>query len=865
MIKTIRCGQEDILDRKLAILIPEKDMELALLTEHYVQPLVALGIPEDDIIFISLEKDKNGKAPVGKVMRPCLLAISKIIRPLGVHHVLCCDAAYFKPLAKVTKTEAHLGYPCPSIFAFAHAFICPNYRSLFYNPDNQTKIDMALQAVAQDILGTGGLFDEDILVDPVYPVSNSEIAAALLSLQERPALSCDIETFSLKVSQASLGTISFGIDETTGVAFHVGDNGAVRELLKNFFLNYKGKLIFHGSTFDCKVLIWELFMEHPRDIKGMLTGLHVMFQRLEDTKIIAYLALNATTGVSLGLKDLAFGYTGNYAVNVKDITQIDPVKLLEYNLVDCAATWWVYKKHMPTVQDGLETLYRKLFLPALKVITQMELCGMPVNLAQILDAESKLDAIATEHYDAIMSNPLVIAFHDVFRDKLARDATAKLKKLVKTREDFLDEEFNPNSGPQLCMLLHDWLELPVLDTTDTGLPSTKGDTLEALRERVKNSRKWSGKGYEDLLEHIIELHDVNKILNTFIPAFKEHSIGEEAWHFLQGCFNLGGTKSGRLSSSDPNLTNIPSTGTQYATLVKECFEAPLFPTEGSPEGWLMVGADFRSLEDMISALQTKDPNKLKIYTDGYDGHCLRAYTYFGDQMPDIIPDNVESINSIQTLYPELRQLSKSPTFLLTYMGTAHGLKKQFGFTTEVAERIEKEYHELYQVSDEWVMDQVKKASKTGYVELAFGLRLRTPILPQVVVGSDTLPYQAKKEVKTAGNALGQSYGLLNTRSSNEFMERVWNSQYAHQILPTCQIHDSQYFMIRNTLECIKWVNDNLIECMEWNELDAIQHPTIKLGAQMEIYTPNWASKIQIPNRASISDIRKILEPAPPGE
>ena len=75
----------------------------------------------------------------------------------------------------------------------------------------------------------------------------------------------------------------------------------------------------------------------------------------------------------------------------------------------------------------------------------------------------------------------------------------------------------------------------------------------------------------------------------------------------------------------------------------------------------MVGADFNSLEEKISALTTKDPNKLKIYTDGYDGHCLRAYYYFKHLMPDIV-ESVESINSIEHKYPDKRQKSKQCFF-----------------------------------------------------------------------------------------------------------------------------------------------------------------------------------------------------------
>ena len=74
------------------------------------------------------------------------------------------------------------------------------------------------------------------------------------------------------------------------------------------------------------------------------------------------------------------------------------------------------------------------------------------------------------------------------------------------------------------------------------------------------------------------------------------------------------------------MQQIPANST-FGKLIKSCFAAP--------EGWLFVGADFASLEDRISALTTKDPNKLNVYTMGFDGHSLRAYAYFKDDMPDV--------------------------------------------------------------------------------------------------------------------------------------------------------------------------------------------------------------------------------------
>jgi DNA polymerase-1 len=133
-----------------------------------------------------------------------------------------------------------------------------------------------------------------------------------------------------------------------------------------------------------------------------------------------------------------------------------------------------------------------------------------------------------------------------------------------------------------------------------------------------------------ILKHLKALNEVDKIRSTFIPAFEQKTYKhKDSWN-LHGNFKLGGTVSGRLSSSAPNMMNLPSTGTVYAKQIKRCFKAP--------KGYLMVGADFSSLEDRISALLTKDPNKLSVYSEGFDGHALRAYAYFKNQMPDIVEE-----------------------------------------------------------------------------------------------------------------------------------------------------------------------------------------------------------------------------------
>lgn len=245
-------------------------------------------------------------------------------------------------------------------------------------------------------------------------------------------------------------------------------------------------------------------------------------------------------------------------------------------------------------------------------------------------------------------------------------------------------------------------------------------------------------------------------------------------------------------------------------------------------------------------------------TDGYDGHSLRAFTYFGDQMPDIDPNSVNSINSIQKKYNSLRQDSKAPTFALTYQGKYITLMNNCGFTKEVAQKIEAKYHELYVVSDKWVDDKLNQASKDGYVTVAFGLRVRTPLLHQVIRGTRKTPFAAEAEGRTAGNALGQSYCLLNSRAGSEFMDKVRKSKYRLDIRICAQIHDANYLLVRDDLETVMFANEHLIEACEWQDSPEIAHDEVKLGGEFTIFYPNWSKEIGIPNKASKEDILNII-------
>lgn len=244
-------------------------------------------------------------------------------------------------------------------------------------------------------------------------------------------------------------------------------------------------------------------------------------------------------------------------------------------------------------------------------------------------------------------------------------------------------------------------------------------------------------------------------------------------------------------------------------------------------------------------------------TSGYDGHSLRAKYYYPDtvKLPD---DSVATVNNVAKLYPEERQSSKAPTFALTYQGTYKTLMANCGFDTHTAQQIEANYHQLYEVSDKWVSERLLEASKQGYVVLCFGLRLHTPYLANYASHSG---YKSvvEQERRSAGNALGQSYCMLTMRAANAVLDRILNSEYALDISPSVYIHDALYFMWKDKPEVTKFLNDVLIQEMEWQDWEPIKHDKVHLSAELEVYKQGWDKPISIPNKVSLEEIQKILE------
>lgn len=783
-------------------------------------------------IIFDVAKLRDGKVPADEKREWANLAKDTLEK---YEYVLIADSDWFKVLTKNSKAETTLGMVQNSPNFNSKVFYCPSQYIYQIDPEkHQNQFKSVLEGILKDSQGKSTIIEPEIHSQK-YPMTIDEIKKELDKLLDEPMLFSDIEAKSLKVTEAGIYTIGFSKNKHEGIAFPVDaipeQSEKVRELLKQFFEKYQGKLVFHKANYDVAVLNYTLFQKDLFDIKGQLNGLNTFFRnnRIDDTLIITYLATNSCSGNILGLKELAQPYCGDWAVEVSDVTKVSLDKLLQYNLIDCLATAYVYETYYPKmVEDVQEQLYKQFMLPTLKTNIRCQLNGLPINHNEVLKFQAKLNQEESELESFIRGSKVVKNAEQLLAEDRTIKRNAKLKRKQTTVEDNY-ELINLHSGDQLRVLVYEVMQLPVIETTDSGLPSTSKDVLKDLINHTSNQE------YKDILQALCDLTDVTKITTAFIPVFLE------AKDRVLGYLNLGSTVSGRLSASNPNTQQFPSTGSRFSKPTKKCFQ--------STDEWLFIGLDFSSLEDRISALTTKDPNKLDVYLKNYDGHSLRAWYYY-PELQHIDVNDVEAVNNIANTHKHLRQESKAPTFALTYQGTYLTLINNCGFSEDKAKAIEEAYHKMYAVSDEWVQSKIKQACINGYVTTGFGLKVRTPILKQVGYNNISTNRIASQEMRTAGNALGQGWGVLNDRLMNSLMETVDKEGLSLDILPVNKIHDASYYLIKNDVSLLTWFNREVVKEAYWNNHPDIYHPEVGLGGQLDIFYPDWSTPLTLPENCT---------------
>ena len=186
---------------------------------------------------------------------------------------------------------------------------------------------------------------------------------------------------------------------------------------------------------------------------------------------------------------------------------------------------------------------------------------------------------------------------------------------------------------------------------------------------------------------------------------------------------------------------------------------------------------------------------------------------------------------------------------LNYGATEYAVSNSLGITKEEALKIIDGYWKLFKVTKQFIDKSEKFILKNGFIQGAFGLKLRGDLKN---ITDDT---KYASTLRTMNNMQIQSFGLLLTRALNEFQKRVEEAGLEEEVVLFNSIHDAAYLYIKKDVDIVHWVNENIVECFLWDyDTDWI----VKMGAELEI-GDNLAEVVELPNKASVSEIEKIVE------
>ncbi|MEH6811568.1 MAG: DNA polymerase I [Motiliproteus sp.] len=273
--------------------------------------------------------------------------------------------------------------------------------------------------------------------------------------------------------------------------------------------------------------------------------------------------------------------------------------------------------------------------------------------------------------------------------KQSHELSQRLTILEREAHDLAGEPFNLNSPKQLQEILFERLKLPVIKKTPKGAPSTAEDVLAELALDYP------------LPKLVLEYRSLSKLKSTYtdkLPLMINAATGR-----IHTSYHQAVTATGRLSSSDPNLQNIP-VRSQEGRRIRQAFVAP--------EGYKMVAADYSQIELRIMAHLSQDKGLLDAFAHGEDVHKATAAEVF--KVP------LESVSNDQ------RRSAKAINFGLIYGMSAFGLAKQLGISRKDAARYIEHYFETYPGVQNYMDDIRSQASENGYVETLRGRRLYLP-------------------------------------------------------------------------------------------------------------------------------------------
>lgn len=507
---------------------------------------------------------------------------------------------------------------------------------------------------------------EELKGDVDYHLVTDE--AALRALVERlreeaEVLAFDTETTSTNVMRAELVGIS--LTHTPGEAWYIplqAPVGAVT-LAPDVVQHHLGPLLAdpdlpkcgHNLKYDLEILR-----------RAEFTVRNLAF----DTMIAEWLINPASP--NLGLKNLAWARLGVQMTPIKELIgsgrsqitmdEVPLKKAAPYACADADLSLQLVEKLRPDLEEHQQMdLFQEMEMPLIPVLADMEMLGVKLDQAWLETLSEELEL------------------------RLARQE-GEIYALA-------GREFNVNSPQQLSEVLFDVLNLPTqgLRKTKSGYYSTRAAVLDRLSDA------------HPIIEHILAYRSLAKLKSTYVDALAELQNPETGR--VHTSFNQVATVTGRLSSSDPNLQNIPIR-TEEGRRVRRAFVAE--------EGCLLIGVDYSQVELRVMAHVSEDPALIGAFQRGEDVHATTAAAVFGVPLEQVDYD--------------MRRIAKAVNFGLIYGQSAYGLSRQIGVSVNEAETFIRRYFQRFPRVKAYMEQMKKEAVERGYVETLLHRRRYFPEL-----------------------------------------------------------------------------------------------------------------------------------------
>jgi DNA polymerase-1 len=479
-------------------------------------------------------------------------------------------------------------------------------------------------------------------------LTEEQLAALIERLQSASEISLDTETTSEDAMTAELVGISLAIEPGAGFYIPLAHSylGAPRQLPRDLVIAklkdilQTKPIIGQNLKYDAKIL-----RRSGIELKNIVF----------DSMLAAYL-LDPESRKDLN--ELARRYLGHSVMDFSELgaARMDLVPIEQaarYSIADAEAVIRLKEKMLPELRSkNQEKLFYEVELPLINVLIEMELNGILLDKEILREQAKELETLATQ------------LLQDIFR--------------------LAGQDFNPNSPKQVAYVLFEKLKLPVLRKTKTG-PSTDAYVLQELAS------------LHPLPEKLLAYRELEKLLSTYVKKLPEY-INPRTGR-VHTTFQQHITVTGRLSSTEPNLQNIP-VRTELGGQIRKAFVAP--------PGRVLIGADYSQIELRVLAHLSEDPGLIGAFERDEDVHARTAATIFN------IP--------IESVGPRERRIAKMINFGLSYGMTGYGLAQRTGLSRSEAEKFIKNYFENYPGVRAYMERVVREAEEKRYLETLLGRR-----------------------------------------------------------------------------------------------------------------------------------------------